>query len=313
MKSDDTTRGRVVELHGQRIRIFAQDQYLSSIVKGKLKYGDRDKSPIAVGDYVYFIPGPDGTATIDSIEPRKTVLSKPSVEREGLLQIIASNIDKMFIVVSVKNPKFKPGLVDRFLVTAFREGIQPVVVINKIDLQAPDIFSDYYRGWQNISCKILFTSAKTGAGVDGLKELMLNGTSVIAGHSGVGKSSLLNIILPELGLKTMAVSNSTDRGVHTTSRVSLYRIAPDGWVADTPGLKVMGLAGVDKSTLHYYYPEFESLKPNCRFDDCIHINEPNCAVKKSVEEEDGAVSAFRYESYLRIYSDLEKPSNIPNR
>lgn len=294
-----------MELHGQRARIFIGDDHIDAIIKGKVKYAERDSSPIAVGDYVRYSIVSEKIAAVESIETRKSTLSKPAVEKRGLLQVIAANIDRLVIVSSVKNPKFKPGLVDRFLVTAFKEELKPVIVLNKIDLGIPDMILDYFKGWEKISCETIFTSASTGEGVDKLKETLRHGTSVISGHSGVGKSSLLNIISPDLKLKTKKVSSSSDRGVHTTSRVSLYRIFPDGWVADTPGLKVFGLSGVGRKTLREYYPEFDNLHLRCRFDDCVHIDEPDCAVKKSVENGDGFIAAFRYEGYLRIYADLK--------
>ena len=291
-------------MHGQRVSLFTGDDFIEAIIKGKVKYGDRDISPIAVGDYVkYSIAGKD-TAAVESIEKRKSILSKPALEKEGLLQVVVSNIDRLIIVTSLKNPKFKPGLIDRFLVTAFRADLQPVIVLNKVDLGSPPELNDYLRGWEAISCRIILTSAKSGEGVDQLADTLREGTSVIAGHSGVGKTSLLNKIAPGLGLKTKEVSLSTDRGVHTTSRVSLYRVFTDGWVADTPGLKVFGLSGVDKKNLREYFPEFDRFRDNCRFSDCIHIDEPGCAVKDSLGKGDRMISELRYESYLRIYADM---------
>ena len=296
--------GRVVELSGQRVKIFDGDDYITAVVKGRIKYGDRDVSPIAVGDYVEYSQGKGKIAAVETIQPRITVLSKPAVEKKELLQILVSNIDRLVIVTSIVNPLFKPGLVDRFLVMAFKEDIKPVVVLNKTDLQSPDSVRNYFDSWRSISCETIFTSALTGDGLDELKNVLEHGTSVIAGHSGVGKSSLLNRISPDLKLKTREVSRSSDRGVHTTSRVSLYRLFPNGWVADTPGLKVFGLAGVDRKSLRKYFPEFERCDSECRFNNCVHIDEPGCAVKKSIETEDGKIAGFRYESYLRIYAKL---------
>jgi len=296
--------GRVVESHGQRVIIFNGGDFITAVVKGKLKYGDKDVSPIAVGDYVKYSQSGGKMAAVETIQPRTTVLSKPMVEKEEHLQIVVSNIDRLVIVSSVKNPVFKPGLVDRFLVVAFKENIKPVIVLNKTDLQSPDSVLSYFESWRKISCETIFNSALTGDGVDKLKDVLEHGTSVIAGHSGVGKSSLLNRISPGLKLMTREVSLSSNRGVHTTSRVSLYRLFPDGWVADTPGLKVFGLAGVNKKSLREYFPEFRRCDSDCRFDNCIHIDEPDCAVKKSVETNDGIIAGFRYESYLRIYANL---------
>ena len=297
--------GRVVELHGQRVRIFTGDDYIDAVVKGKVKYGDKDISPIAVGDYVRYSDGGGSSSAVESIETRKSYLSKPAVEKDGLLQVVVSNIDRLIIVTSLKNPKFKPGLVDRFLVIAFRANLRPVFVLNKIDRGSHESLMDYLDGWQAVSCDILFTSAVTGQGVEQLADIMREGTSVIAGHSGVGKSSLLNKISPQLELKTKGVSLSTDRGVHTTSRVSLYRIFPDGWVADTPGLKVIGLSGITAKNLRQYFPEFDNVRERCRFSDCVHIDEPGCAVKGSLGKGDGLISRFRYESYLKIYADIK--------
>lgn len=306
MIDKNSRTGRVVELHGQRAKIYIGDDYLSAVVKGKLKYGDKDVSPIAVGDYVKYSLKSDTLAAIESIEKRKAALSKPAVEKGEMLQVVVSNIDRLVIVTSIKNPAFKPGLVDRFLVTAFKENIKPVIVVNKIDLKYPDEESLYLEGWKDISCETVLTSAVTGEGLGRLKDILYVGTSVISGHSGVGKSSLLNKISPGLRLRTGPVSSSSKRGIHTTSRVSLFRVFPDGWVADTPGLKVFGLTGINKGNLHVYFPEFERCHAKCRFDDCLHIDEPDCAVKNSVKKEDGNIADFRYQSYLRIYESLEE-------
>jgi ribosome biogenesis GTPase len=297
--------GRVVELLGPKARIFTGRGFISAVITGKLKYGDKDVSPIAVGDFVKYSLKTGEDAAVESIEARKSVLSKPAVEREGLLQIVASNIDRLIIVTSVMNPRFKPGLVDRFLVTAFKEDLKAVVVLNKIDLKSPESLADYFDAWRSIGCETIFTSALTGEGIESFEKSLVHGTSVIAGHSGVGKSSLLNRVVPGLNLRIGEVSSSSDRGIHTTSKVSLFQVFPDGWVADTPGLKVFGLTGVERGNLRLYYPEFERCESDCQFADCAHVKEPSCAVKRSVESNDGLVAPFRYDSYLRIYGSLE--------
>ena len=297
---------RVVELHGQRAKLFTDKGTIDAVVKGKLKYGDTSVSPVAVGDFVEYSMKTDKLAAIESVLQRQSIISKPATEKEGLLQIMVSNVDRLVVVTSTRDPKFKAGLVDRFLVTAFKGQIRPVVILNKIDLQDPEEFGRYFDTWRRISCETVFTSAKTGEGIDKLKEVLKEGTSAITGHSGVGKSALLNRISPGLKLRTQKISSYSSRGVHTTSRVSLYRLFPDGWVADTPGLKVFGLAGVDKKTLHLYFPEFESCASQCQFNDCMHIDEPSCAVKHSVETGDGVVADFRYQSYLRIHASLKQ-------
>lgn len=306
LKDDSKLIARVVELHGQRAKLFTGKGTIDAVVKGKLKYGGTGISPVAVGDFVEYSIKVGKLAAIESISQRRSVISKPATEKKSLLQIMVSNVDRLIVVTSTREPKFKAGLVDRFLITAFKEQIRPVVVLNKIDLQDPEEFGRYFDTWKSISCETVFTSAKTGDGIDTLIELLKEGTSVIAGHSGVGKSSLINRISPGLDLKTERISSYSGRGVHATSSVSLYQLFPDGWVADTPGLKVFGLAGVDRKTLHLYFPEFERCDSQCRFNNCMHIDEPSCAVKRSVEIDDGMVAEFRYQSYLRIHASLKQ-------
>lgn len=296
--------GRVVKLRSQRAEIYTGDGYLTAIVKGKVKYGSRKVSPIAVGDYVRYTHDKGKSAAVEYIESRRSVLSKPVVEKEAMTQVVAANIDRLVIVTSLKNPRFKPGLVDRFLVVAFKENLSPVIVLNKIDLGDPQNVQSYFDAWRSIFCTVVYTSALNGEGIEELKGIMQNGTSVVSGHSGVGKSSLLNVMAPELNLKTGMVSSSTDRGIHTTSGVSLYRIFDDGWVADTPGLKVFGLAGISRKNLHQFFPEFGRMESACRFKDCVHVDEPDCAIKKSADDEHGEIASFRYESYYKIFSEL---------
>jgi ribosome biogenesis GTPase len=306
MKDARRMIARVVELHGQRAWLAGDDQFTEAIVKGKLKYADRGVSPVAVGDYVEYTMKTEKLAAIESITRRESVISKPIVEKEEHLQIMVSNVDRLVIVTSTRDPAFRPGLVDRFLVIAFKQGIKPVVVLNKIDLEDARSFACYFDVWRRISCDTVFASALTGEGVDDLARIMKVGTSVITGHSGVGKSSLLNRISPRLGLRTESISASSGRGVHTTSRISLFKLFADGWVADTPGLKVFGLAGVDRKSLHLYFPEFADISSGCQFNDCSHVDEPRCAIRKSVESADGEVAEFRYKSYLRILNSLKK-------
>ncbi len=243
---------------------------------------------------------------MEQVLKRGSYISKPAVEKSGQIQIMVSNVERLVIVSSTAQPKFNPGIIERFLIIAFKEEIQPVIVLNKIDLGKREMFETYLNAWENISCKIAMASAKTGQGVDTLSDIMQTGTSVIVGHSGVGKSSLLNRISPDLDLKTRNISAYSNRGVHTTSRISLYRIFENGWVADTPGLKVLGFSDINKSNLHDYYPEFLQHNGGCRFDDCRHIKEPDCGIKKAVDSEDKLIPQFRYDSYKRIYESLKK-------
>ena len=303
MKAGVGIIGRVVGVLGPRIQIAADDRIIEAIVSGKVKYGTSGVSPIAVGDYVEFSSKNEKMSKVERILERRACISRPAVEREGLLQIIVSNIDRLVVVTSISHPVFKPGFVDRYLVVAFKEQIHPVIVINKIDLTDPSTVTEYVEAWRKIGCDIVFTSAVTGQGIAELSRILENGTSVIAGHSGVGKSSILNYINPELNIKTSLLSSYSKRGVHTTSRVTLFRLFHNGWVADTPGLKDLGFSGITKKTLYRYFPEFSDFEAYCQFSNCIHVNEPDCAVKTAYEE--GKLAAFRYQDYLRIYESLK--------
>lgn len=304
-KEEKAKTARIIELHGQRVKLAAEGETFDAILSGKIKFTARKVSPVAVGDYVKFIIKSGTLASVEHVIERKSFISRPSVEKDSQLQIIVSNVDRIVIVGSVAQPKFNSGIIERFLVIAFKENIQPAVVINKIDIKNPDSLKQYIDAWRNISCQILLTSAKTGEGIDGLSSIMQKGTSVIVGHSGVGKSSLLNYIAPALELKTKKISAYSDRGVHVTSRVSLYRIFKDGWVADTPGLKVLGFSDVNKNNLQDYFPEFLQYRNDCRFNDCRHIKEPVCGIKKAVESKDELIAQFRYDSYKKIYESLK--------
>jgi ribosome biogenesis GTPase / thiamine phosphate phosphatase len=297
--------GRVVGIFGPRVEIAENDKLINAVMRGKVKYASSGISLIAVGDYVEYIIKPKGPASIERILKRNSCISRPAIEKEGLIQVIVSNIDRLVAMTSITNPLFKPGLVDRYLVVAFKEKIHPVVVINKIDLADPSSLKSYIEAWQRFECDVICTSAVTGEGIDKLSHILEKGTSVITGHSGVGKSSILNCINSDLKIKTAKISLHSSRGVHTTSRVTLFQLFPDGWVADTPGLKDLGLVGVERRTLHRYFPEFANFEAYCQFGNCVHVNEPGCAVKKAVEESHPEIAAFRYKSYLNIYESLK--------
>jgi ribosome biogenesis GTPase len=298
--------GRVIGVYGPRVDIAVEGRVVSSSVRGKLKYGARGKSLVAVGDYVQFSIESIGDAAIEEIRQRTRVISRPAVEKGSSEQVIVSNVDRMIIVTSIQNPEFKPGVVDRFLIIAFKADISPIIVINKIDLGAPEDYAEYIEDWKGIGCEVIRTSALTGENLDLVAGIIGSGTSVVVGHSGVGKSSLLNKLNPDLDIKIGDVSLYSGKGIHTTSRVNLFEIFENSWVADTPGLKDLGLVGISKKNLHRYYPEFALSDSKCQFNDCVHITEPSCAVKKAVYEGNQSISRFRYQNYVNIYESLDK-------
>ena len=300
------TIGRVIGMHGQRVELHTDKGIIKAEIRGKVKYGETNESPIAVGDYVVFSLNGPHPATVDRILERKSSVTRPAIDKKDYTQVLVSNVDRLVIVTSVDEPPFSPGLVDRFLVIAFKANIHPVIVLNKIDLRDPSSFELYFDAWRKLSCETVCTSAKVGEGLDELIPILRIGTSMIAGHSGVGKSSLVNRINPELQLKTGEISKYSGKGVHTTASVTMYQLFPDGWVVDTPGLKDLGLVGVDKRNLYKYFPEFSQFEADCQFSNCIHVDEPSCGIKDALSRNDPGIAEFRYKSYLKLFSLLTK-------
>ena len=203
---------------------------------------DLRESPVAVGDNVEFAFEQSGLAMIETILPRKQILRKPEVYLKKRQQVIAANMDQLVIITSTTRPTFKPGLVDRFLVSAENDNLEAIVVINKIDLRPAEDFQEYLQAWNGLGYRVICVSAKTGQGIEDLSKVLQDKESALAGHSGVGKSSLLNAIDRRLVLKISDISDATGRGVHTTSYARMYHLGIGGWVVDTPGLKVFSIS-----------------------------------------------------------------------
>lgn len=220
------------------------------------------------------------------------------------VQVLASNIDRLMVVASLDDPPFRPGLVDRFLVAADMEGIDAVLCLNKMDLAEPDLGLDASVAdvYVEAGVTVLPTSIVTGQGIDELAQLMSEGVSLLMGHSGVGKSSLLNAISPGLSLRVGDVAEHHGRGRHTTTQAVLLPLDAGGWVVDSPGIREFVLEGVSATELARLYPGFEELPDGCRFNDCLHQEEPGCAVTAAIAEE--TLDPERYEAYLRVLEDL---------
>ncbi len=261
---------------------------------------EEEDSLLASGDRVY-VEFEEGDAFIRGVGPRRTTLGRPAGAHDRIKrQILAANADLLLVVAAAANPPFRPGLVDRFLIAAEVGGVEPVLCLNKADLAEgePEGLA-IYRG---LGVRVCVTSCKTGQGIEALRGMLGGRFTVLSGHSGVGKSTLLNMLDPELTIHTQEVSTSL-RGRHTTTLARLYELHGGIRVIDTPGIRTLGLWRVSAEEVAYYFPEMAAMATECHFRNCTHIHEPQCAVRTAVER--GEIARGRYESYTRIRASLE--------
>ena len=281
-------------------------------IKGKFRMkGIKSTNPVAVGDRVDFDLDHDNNdepvGVITAIHDRKNYIVRKSVNLSKQTHIIAANIDQVFLLITIDNPPTFTTFIDRFLVTAEAYSIKTILVFNKIDSyeieQRAEIMylKDVYDA---IGYECIEVSATENTNVDKIKTLMTGKVSMFAGHSGVGKTTLVNAIEPSLDLKTKEISEQHKQGQHTTTFAEMFDLSFDARIIDTPGIKGFGVVDIDKDELGDYFPEFFTLKQNCKFNNCIHINEPQCAVKDALENEEIAWS--RYKSYLQILEGEEE-------
>jgi ribosome biogenesis GTPase len=280
-------------------------------LKGKFRIkGIKTTNPVSVGDKVCFeidSLGDDEFGVIHEIEKRDNYIIRKSVNLSKQTQIIAANIDLAFLIVTLNNPPTSTAFIDRFLVTSEAYGIKTIILFNKIDsYNEEELVEIKYLAhlYRTIGYDCIGISAKTGKNLDIVKALMENKVSVFSGHSGVGKSTLVNAIEPSLKLKTKEISGQHLQGQHTTTFAEMYDLSFDAQIIDTPGIKGFGMVEIDKEELSGFYPEFFKLKEHCKFHNCLHIEEPKCAVKEALENKEIAWS--RYKSYLQILEGEEE-------
>ena len=279
-------------------------------IKGKIRLkGIRTTNPIAVGDSVQFTRVEDGTGSINTIEERRNFIARKSVNLSKESQVVASNLDRAFLIVTIAKPRTSSGFIDRFLVTAEAIGIPATIVFNKIDLlHGDDEATARQEELEDIYSKVghetFRLSAKTGQGMEEFKASLKDGIYLLSGHSGVGKSTIINRLLPGLELKTADVSESHSKGKHTTTFAEMFSVPGGGFIIDTPGIKGFGLVALEKETLNHQFPEFFELLKHCKFNNCVHTDEPGCAVRKAVEE--GGVSEERYSNYVEMYTGFDE-------
>ncbi len=300
--------GTVIRATGSWFDVQADGRVIPSRIRGKFRLaGDKTTSPVVVGDRVRLRLNPDGTGLIVEVYPRRNELSRRAAGRHpGLRHVIAANIDFVWIVQAVHLPEPNPGFIDRVLVAAERYGIPAGLIVNKLDLLTDadrPALEQLTKRYAALGYPVLHTSAVTGDGLEALRQALHNRTSVVTGPSGVGKSTLLNALEPKLNLRTAPVSEKTGKGRHTTTYVALYPLSFGGFVVDTPGLREFGVTDLEPAELSHYFVEFRPYLSECRFPDCTHAHEPNCAVRAAVEA--GHIDETRYLSYLNILASLQ--------
>jgi ribosome biogenesis GTPase / thiamine phosphate phosphatase len=298
--------GRVVSISGEGSCVdYEGKQYLCSLKGFLKKEKSLTKNLIAVGDFVHFSIASEKEGIIVQIAPRTSILSRTDISGKKE-QLIAVNIDIAVITVSLVEPPLKPALIDRYLIAAEKGNLHPIIVINKIDLldeageEEKNLFAEFLTVYESLGIPILSISTKSGVGIDSLKSLLQNKTSVFSGQSGVGKSSLLNACFG-LTLKTGELTQKTAKGAHTTSMAELLALPGGGYCVDTPGIRSFGIWSLKKEEVMEHFRDLRSLKKKCKFPDCMHIQEPKCAVLRAIEM--GKLSPLRYESYLTLLNE----------
>ena len=279
-------------------------------IKGKLRIaGIKSTNPLAVGDIVDFEleDGSETQGLVKGIEDRHNYIIRKSVNLSKRVHIIAANMDQALLVTTLVQPATSTGFMDRFLATAEAYGIPTIIVFNKSDLYDEDILNelDYRKAvYESIGYRCIITSATEGEGIAELKEALEGKTTLLSGHSGVGKSTLVNAVEPELNLRTAEVSSSHNKGQHTTTFAQMHPLSFGGDIIDTPGIKGFGLVNMEKEEMSHFFPEIFAVSQGCKFHNCLHVDEPHCAVKAALEGM--KIAPTRYESYLSFLAGTEE-------
>ncbi|MDG1728465.1 MAG: ribosome small subunit-dependent GTPase A [Algibacter sp.] len=274
-------------------------------IKGKFRLkGIKSTNPISVGDVVDFELETDNnteTGVINTIHDRKNYIVRKSVNLSKQTHIIAANLDQVFLMITINNPPTLTSFIDRFLVTAEAYSIKTILLFNKIDTYDEETLNEVKflaHIYREIGYECIGVSAKTGKNVDKVKSLMIGKTSMFSGHSGVGKSTLVNTIEPSLNIKTKEISTQHSQGQHTTTFAEMFDLSFGAKIIDTPGIKGFGIVDMEPEEIGDYFPEIFKLKQDCKFNNCLHVQEPKCAVKEALDREEIAYS--RYRSYLQM-------------
>ncbi|HEY4154551.1 MAG TPA: ribosome small subunit-dependent GTPase A [Puia sp.] len=280
-------------------------------IKGILKMdGITSTNPVAVGDRVNldFGDSPEEEAMVTGIEKRNNYINRQSPANKYQHHIIAANLDQSMLIATLKDPKTSQGFVDRFLVTGEAFHIPSIIIFNKSDLyrkKETDLFEERREMYESVGYKVLLVSVRDKTGLEEVEDLLRNKATLLSGHSGVGKSSFINVVVPGLGLKTQDVSDSSGKGIHTTTFAEMFDLPVlNARIIDTPGIREFGLVDISRQELSHYFPEMRIRLNGCQFNNCLHLNEPGCAIKKAVDH--GEISLNRYVSYGMIMDSIEE-------
>jgi ribosome biogenesis GTPase len=290
----------------------ADGEFVNARLKGKLKIeGITSTNPIAVGDIVEIDDEEvvEGNLVISKIYDRRNYINRVSPHNKNLHHIVAANLDQSLLFATLKDPKTSFGFIDRFLITSEAYRVPAIIVFNKADLykeKEQEKFELAKKNYEAVGYKIMLMSIEKNIGTAEVKVLLKDKITLLSGHSGVGKSTFINYVFPDLSLKTLAVSDWSGKGMHTTTFAEMFDLPFGGSIIDTPGIREMGLVDVPKNELAQYYPEMRAVMNDCKFNNCQHFNEPGCAVKAAIN--DGIISEERYLSYLAIKDTIEEKS-----
>lgn len=298
-------KGVVTKSTGSWYHVRTEDGKLWQCrIKGKFRIqGIKSTNPIAVGDFVDIEVEDEiiSQAVINNLYERENYIVRKSINLSKQTHIIAANLDQAILVATLAHPRTSFGFIDRFLVTAEAYHIPTIIVFNKIDLleqEDLDYLYEIKKMYENIGYLVILSSTVTSEGLDNIKSILKDKNTLISGHSGVGKSSMINLLLPNANLRTSEISDASSKGVHTTTFAEMFDLPGGGTIIDTPGIRELGVFEIEDELLSHYFPEMRAELQNCKFNNCMHTNEPGCAIKKAVDE--NRISLIRYESYLSI-------------
>ena len=301
-------QGTVVKSAGSIYSVRTADGIKECRIKGNFRLkGIKSTNPVAVGDYVKIDVREDGTAYIVDIEERRNYIVRKASNLSKQSHILAANIDQCFLIATINHPATSTTFIDRFIASAEAYRVPVVIVFNKTDLynDTDNEELDYLEAvYQSIGYPCLRLSATEGKGIEALKEMMRGKVSLLAGNSGVGKSSIINAISPETAVKVGEISRIHDTGMHTTTYSEMFELMPDSYIVDTPGVKGFGTYSMESEEIAHYFVEFFELSGGCKYGNCTHTHEPGCAVLEALEE--GRIAPSRYQSYLSMLDDKEE-------